>query len=55
MTLEEFMPELNERCSKCGEVIEGAPRFIHEKGKPRKPYCRKCFGKRLGRKEDETK
>lgn len=50
MTLEQFIPGLKRRCSDCGEILpEGETRWLEKKGE-KKPLCRNCFGRQLGRK-----
>lgn len=52
MSLEQFIPELKERCSKCGNKIQGVKRHLGKKEEKKKPLCRGCFRKRLGVKEE---
>lgn len=49
MSLEQYMPGgVKIRCSDCKKVIEGPVRRLKKM-----PYCRECFGKRLGRKKEK--
>jgi hypothetical protein len=46
MTLERFIPGgIPIRCCKCKKVLKSPIRRLEGK-----PYCRECYGKRLGRK-----
>gem|GEM_PF-5177307 len=48
MSLEQFIPGLAERCSKCGQKIQGPKRYLGKKEETKKRLCRDCFRKQLG-------
>ena len=49
MSLERYMSGgVKIRCSNCGRVVKDGVRYLRKK-----PYCRDCFGKRLGRKKEK--
>lgn len=48
MSLEQFIPDFEERCAKCGKKIQGSKRFLGKKEEPKKQLCRDCFRKKLG-------
>lgn len=52
MSLEQFIPGLEERCSRCGQKIQGPKRRLGKKEEKKKPLCRDCFRKQLGVKDE---
>ena len=53
MSLDQFIPGFEERCTKCGKEIQGPKRYLGKKEETKKPVCRNCFRKQLGVKEEE--
>lgn len=55
MSLDQFMDpdSIKIRCADCKTVLTGTIRRLQKKGEKPKPYCRECYGKHLGRKEEK--